>query len=160
MITTSDYLYFVDEALDTMIAIVEELGDERANLRPDLPSTNTPYVILNHCLGVMEYWGGHVVSGRMIARDRDAEFCASGAVAELVVRARRSRVRLGTDVATCEPLAAPRRSIRPRDQGLPQARSQGGALMHLYKELAQHLGQMEACRDALGAPWARLASQT
>lgn len=160
MITTSDYLSFVDEALDAMIAIVEELGDERANRRPDLPSTNTPYVILTHCLGVMEYWGGHVVSGRMIERDRDAEFRASGAVADLVVRARRSRVRLGADLAECDPLAPPRGSVRPRDQGLPLARSQGGALMHLYEELARHLGQMEGCRDVLDAPWARLASQT
>ena len=159
MITTSDYLCFVDGALDAMIAIVEELDDERANLRPDLPGTNTPYVILTHCLGVMEYWAGHVVGGRPIERDRDAEFRATGPVADLVVRARMSRVRLGADLSACEPQAPPRGSIRPKDRGLPLARSQGGALMHLYEELARHLGQMESCRDVLGAPWARLAAQ-
>jgi hypothetical protein len=157
MISVDDYLYFVDEALDGMVGIVTDLGDELANRRPDVPDTNSPYVLLHHCLGVMEYWAGHVVAGRTIERDRDGEFRASGPVGELVERTRRARRQLASDVAGLEPLAPPRGTPAPEDADLPIARTQGGALIHMYEELAQHRGQMEGCRDVLLAPWARLA---
>jgi hypothetical protein len=156
VISVNDYLYFVDEALDGMIQIVTELGDELANRRPDVPGANSPYAVLAHCLGVMEYWGGHLVAGRAIERDRDAEFRASGPVAPLVDRARRARHQLESDMADLEAYAPPRGVPHPLDAELPLARTQGGALVHLYEELAQHLGQMEGYRDVLRAPWARL----
>ncbi|MGH9093996.1 MAG: hypothetical protein ACRDXE_02440, partial [Acidimicrobiales bacterium] len=90
MISLEDYLSFVDEALGAMVAIVEDLGDELANRRPDIDATNTPYVLLTHCLGVLEYWGGHMVAGRPVGRDREAEFAASGPVAELAGRAQQA----------------------------------------------------------------------
>lgn len=156
MISVEDYLWYVDEALDGMIAIVTELGDELANRRPDIPDTNSPYVLLHHCLGVMEFWGGHMVAGRTVERDRDAEFRASGPVDELVARTRRARRQLAADVATVEPTASPRGTPEAEDAELPLARTQGGVLIHIYEELAQHRGQMEGCRDVLLAPWARL----
>ncbi len=159
MISVEDYLFFVDDALDGMIAIVEELGDERANLRPDVEGANTAYVILTHCLGVMEYWAGHAVAGRTIDRDRSAEFTATGSVANLVGRARRARARLAEDLAHVEPFAAPRQRASTDSAHRPHARTQGGALIHLYEELAQHRGQMEGCRDVVLAPWARLVPQ-
>ena len=156
MISVEDYLWYVDEALDGMIAIATELGDELANRRPDIPATNSPYVLLHHCLGVMEFWGGHMVAGRTVERDRDAEFRASGPVDELVARARRARRQLAADVATAEPSAPPSGTPDAEDADLPLARTQGGVLIHIYEELAQHRGQMEGCRDVLLAPWARL----
>ncbi len=80
MISVDDFLWFVDEALDGMVGIVVELGDDLANRRPDLPGANSPYAILFHCLGVMEWWGGVAVAGRPVERDRDAEFRATGPV--------------------------------------------------------------------------------
>jgi hypothetical protein len=159
MISVEDYLFFVDDALDGMIAIVEELGDELANLRPEIDGSNTPYVILTHCLGVMEYWAGHSVAGRRIERDRRAEFKASGPVADLVHRARWARAQLVNDVAEVEPFDPPPLETTTDSAHLPHARTQGGALIHLYEELAQHRGQMEGCRDILRAPWARLVTQ-
>jgi hypothetical protein len=156
MIPVDDYLFFVDEALDGMVAILTGLGDGLANRRPDVPGTNSPYVLLTHCLGVMEYWAGYLIAGRSIERDRDAEFEASGPVGELVERTRRARRQLEIDLAALEPSAPPRGVPDPEDAELPLARTQGGALIHLYEELAQHRGQMEGCRDVLLAPWARL----
>jgi hypothetical protein len=157
MISVDDYLVFVDEALDGMVAIVEELGDDLANRRLDVPDTNSPYVLLTHCLGVMEFWAGHLVAGRPTARDRDAEFVAHGPVADLVARTRRAREQMHRDAASAD-LAAPlRNSPAPDDADLPLGRTQGGALFHVYEELAQHRGQMEASRDVLLAPWGRLA---
>ena len=155
MIDVDDFLYFVDEALEGMLTVVTELGDDLANRRLDLAGANSPYAVLFHCLGVMEYWGGAMVAGRTIERDRDAEFRASGPVSELVRRTRQGRRQLAADIADLEPLAPPRGAPEPEDADLPLARTQGGVLMHVYEELAQHRGQMEVTRDVLQAAWGR-----
>ena len=146
MISPDQYLYYVDTALDGMVQIVLELGDDLANTRPDIPGANSPYAILTHCLGVMEYWGGHVVSGRPSHRDRDAEFRASGNVSDLVERVRRAREQLAADVVEADPQAPPR---NPPEHGEPISATQGSVLLHIYEELAQHRGQMEITRDIL-----------
>jgi hypothetical protein len=155
MIDVDDFLYFLDEALEGMVTMVTELGDDLANRRLDVPSANSPYAVLFHCLGVMEYWGGAMVAGRTIERDRDAEFRASGPVAELVRRTRQARRQLDADLAGLQPLAPPRGTPEPEDADLPLGRTQGGVLMHVYEELAQHRGQMEVTRDVLRVPWVR-----
>ncbi len=73
-----DYLWFVDLALREMARIVGELGDELANRRPPFRGGNSPFVILTHCLGVLEYWGGATVAQRPVQRDRAAEFTRAG----------------------------------------------------------------------------------
>jgi hypothetical protein len=149
-VSLEDYLWFVDEALDGMTSIVTELGDAAVNARPDLPGANSAYVILTHCLGVMEFWGGQVIAGRTITRDRDAEFTAHGPAAELVARARAARIQLAADLATIEPAAPPRGEVLdPEDAALPLGMTQGGAAVHIYEELAQHHGQMQVGRDTL-----------
>ena len=59
-------MWFVDDALDQMAVILRDLGDELANRRPALEGANSPYAILTHCLGVMEFWGGTTIVGRPI----------------------------------------------------------------------------------------------
>ena len=151
MISVEDYLFFVDDALDAMVGIVVDLGDESANRRPDLPGANSAYAILTHCLGVMEYWAGCIVAGRTIQRDRAAEFRATGPVAELAERVSRAKRQLRDDLADWDPFAPPRGTPRPGDVDQPFGRTQGGALMHVYEELAQHRGQLELTRDVVRA---------
>jgi hypothetical protein len=150
VISVDDFLFFLDEALDGMVRVVAELGDDLASYRPDVDGVNSPYVTLTHCLGVMEYWAGHVVSGRPDHRDRPAEFTASGPVGELIARAERARDRFNADVAAADPAAAPRHGS---DLGTPASTTvtQGHVLMHVYEELAQHLGQLEITRDIVRA---------
>ncbi|MEV4571568.1 DUF664 domain-containing protein [Nonomuraea sp. NPDC049419] len=150
VITEDEYLYYVDRALDGMAAIVAELGDERANIRP-LPGANSPYTLLTHCLGVTSYWAGALVSGREVARDRDAEFVSSGPVGPLLEKVREVRARLAEDVRAAVP-ADPLRGTPPdRFLGPDDVQTQGSALLHVYEELAQHHGQMEILRDAIHA---------
>src|SRR5215813_5421259 len=78
---------YVDRAVEAMADIVGDLGDDLANARPSLPGPNSPYAMLRHCLGVMEFWGGHVVAGRAVDRDRAAEFRASGPADGLIAAA-------------------------------------------------------------------------
>ncbi len=149
MISKDDYLYFVNDALDGMTAIVSELGDELANRRPDLPGANSAFALLTHCLGVMTYWGVHLVAGREVERDRDAEFVSRGSVADLLDQARQVRHEFERAVAGADPEAVLRGTVPPEwtpDVG-PFMQRQGAALMHVYEELAQHRGHMELTRD-------------
>ncbi len=75
---------YINGALDGMVQIVEVLGDERVNLRPNnMPQTNSPFAILTHCVGLTRYFIGTALAGRQVHRDRDAEFRAQGTVAEI-----------------------------------------------------------------------------
>ena len=149
LISEEDYLWFAGRALDGMAAILADLGDEQANRRPPLPGANTPFAIVTHCLGVLGFWAGSLVAGRAVERDRAAEFTASGPVAGLLEQVAAAKDRLRADLAVAEP-AAPLRARPPaKYQDTPAGRSQGGALQHVYEELAQHHGQLELTRDVL-----------
>jgi hypothetical protein len=151
VVPSTDYLWFVDLALDRMQAIVEELGDDLVNRRPPFRDTNSAYAILTNCLGVMEYWGGATVAQRPIQRDRAAEFTASGDVAGLLRRTEQARRRLREDLVGMHAEDAPVNVRRTPDHRVPYTETKGAALLHLLSELFQHAGQMELTRDALVA---------
>ena len=149
---------YVDRAVDQMAVIVTGLGDDLANRKPVLPGSNSPYAILRHCLGVMEFWGGQVVAGREITRDRDAEFRAHGPVAGLIAATAEAKSQFRADAATAE-FAAPPRGGMDDDMSPDELEftSQGHALLHVLEEVTQHLGQMELTRDVLRAATAGTA---
>jgi hypothetical protein len=157
MISTQDCLWYVEEALDGMVDIVNDLGDDLAKRTPDLPDANSPFAILTHCLGVMEDWGGSYIAGRAIERDREAEFHATGSVDELIIRAERAREQLRVDLASFEPFSSVLGTIDPAEADLPFYRTQGGALIHIHEELAQHHGQMQITRALLRTSWVKVA---
>jgi Protein of unknown function (DUF664) len=150
-VSVADYLWFADEALGQMVGIVEELGDDLVNRRPPFRDANSPYAILTHCLGVMEYWGGATVAERPVQRDRAAEFAATGEVSALVRRTEQARRRLREDIVGLEAGARPAKVWHdPADpERVPYAESKGAVLLHIMEELFQHLGQMELTRDVL-----------
>ncbi len=148
-ITGEDFLFFADRAVGGMSTILGELGDELANTRPALPGANTPFALLTHCLGVMEYWGGHLVAGRPVRRDRQAEFHAAGPVALLRDGAARALEVLRDDVRASRPGAPLHAEPDPGALGPRRELTRDSALQHLYEELAQHHGQMEIMRDCL-----------
>lgn len=148
MISAEDYLYYTDRALDGMARIVGELGDERAGRRP-LPGANSPFALLTHCLGVIEFWSGTLVAGRPSHRDRDAEFTAEGRVADLLARVAQVRAQFARDVRDAVPHDPIRGTPPAGFLGPERVRSQGAALQHVFEELAQHHGQMEILRDCI-----------
>lgn len=154
MVSLEDFLWFVDQELDGMVSIVRDLGDDLANRRMAQSQSSSPYAILTHCVGLMNYWTGALIAGRTVQRDRDAEFSARGTVAALVSRTIEARRQLELDLEGFDP-SAPLRFLPPTeflpggDTTSPLVASQGGALLHVYQELAQHHGQMQICRDAL-----------
>ena len=131
-----------------MLDIVADLGDERANSAPDLPGANTPFQLVFHCCGMLEWWTRESMLGEPVDRDRAAEFTAKGSVEELRLRVEQVIWQLQDDLTRID-LDAPLRSGHPDYAGTPIAASARGALLHVLEELAQHHGHLEITRDAL-----------
>jgi hypothetical protein len=149
VISTDDYVWFVNRTLDQMVAILHQLGDDHVCERPALEGANSAYGIVTHCLGVMTSWAGHLVAGREIVRDREAEFRATGDVVTLVAKIDAAKIQFRSDVEVAQPYEALHDSVSPADADLPLGKRQGAALLHVFEELTQHLGQMEITRDVL-----------
>ncbi|MEM8709117.1 MAG: hypothetical protein AAGE98_21830, partial [Actinomycetota bacterium] len=95
-----------------------------------------------------EWWCAHIVCGRPSARVRDDEFDATGTVADLHDHADRLVAlldELRPEMAVATTLAFPASTQTP----LEGEWTVGGALIHAYEELAQHLGHLEMTADVL-----------
>ena len=149
-INQNDFLIFIDRALDKMLQIIEELGDDLANQEPDLLNANSPYGILTHCIGVIDYWTGNLIGDRGILRDRPAEFAARGTATDIRIRVEAVKQRLREDIANLDGPAEPSEPLAGYNpSGGPDNWTQGAALIHTYEELAQHLGHMDITKDLL-----------
>jgi hypothetical protein len=144
--------FFIGRAFDAMADVVRRLGDDRVNDRLPVPGSNSAYVIVTHCVGVCEYWCGHVLAGREVERDRDSEFVARGTAGELLERIAEVADRIDRDLASVrwgeEPVRRqPARSYDPLGRELTQR----SVLLHVLEELATHRGHLEVTVDAVTA---------
>lgn len=142
-------LSIAGESLEAMMTIVGDLGDGRANRRPPLDGANSPYAIVFHCVGMLEHWAGSVIGGESIPRDRAAEFTASGPVDDLIERVGDVRSRLAgwVEIAVSEGIRD--RSAKGSTRSDAATATPEWVLLHIQRELAQHLGQLELTRDLL-----------
>ncbi|ETW99587.1 mycothiol transferase [Candidatus Entotheonella palauensis] len=148
MVQPEAFLVFVHDALNGMLRILEELGDDRINQRPDLPEANSPYIIMAHCVGLTHYWIGRVCAGRPYARDRDGEFSAHGSLADMQQAVRDLQGHLADDIKRVQVDQPAAGELDGRHRDLHHLK-QGDFLMRCYKELAQHHGHMDITRDIL-----------
>jgi Protein of unknown function (DUF664) len=144
-----EYLYFLRRAFDGMIDALEELGDERANLRPALDGANSSYAIAYHCTAVAEYWIGHVIAGRTVDRNRGAEFTATGTACDLKNSVDGLMTRLRADLEDVTDDASPRNTPASDAEGPDRSLSCAGVQLHVLEELAQHHGQLQITHDLL-----------
>ena len=147
VISVDEFLDYCDLALDGFAAIVRQLGDDLVNARVDAPGSNTASGLVAHVVGVMGYWASTVNRGVVVPRDRAAEFTTTGTVDELLALLDAGRTRFHADVRSASPREAPLNPPRPDER--PRFATQGDVLLHVYEELAQHLGQLEVTRDVL-----------
>ena len=149
MISVDEFLTACDSALDGYAEICAQLGDDLVNSRPDgIPGTNTAFGLVTHVVGVMARWGRTVNRGIVVPRDRDAEFLAAGTVSQALALIASGRAALHEDAHAASPRDLPVNPAREKD-GTTSRATQGAVLLHVYEELAQHLGQLEVSRDVL-----------
>jgi len=147
MITVDEFLDLCDTALEGYADACRSLGDGLMSARlDDVPGSNTASGLVAHVVGVMARWGRTVNRGIVVPRDRAAEFHATLTVEDAVAMLDAGRTRLHEDVRAASPGAAP---VNPPDDEPEFDATQGAVLLHVYEELAQHLGQLEVTRDVL-----------
>jgi hypothetical protein len=143
-----DHFFLIERHLAPMLDIVADLGDTLDNTAPDLPGANTPYQLVFHSCGMLEWWIRESILGVPVGRDRAAEFTASGTFARLRARVEQVVRQLAEDLPRID-LDAPLRGGCGDYAGTPIAASARGALLHVLEELAQHHGHLQITRDVL-----------
>ena len=147
-----DVVAFVDLALDRMMAKAAALGPDVSE-RPQLRGSNSVYALIVHCVGLTEWWLAHVILGRESQRDRDAEFVASGTVADLERLVGRFRSALPALVAEVARTAQPRSAYLESVTAAKRAWSWTTAsiVLHVVEELFQHAGHVDITADLLAS---------
>lgn len=142
--------WYIDTALARLLSRADELveagGDELLCRAPELEGANSVFALVTHCCGVLERWGGEVIAGREINRDRRSEFTASGTITQLEDRVAAQVRRWRADLADFEATAPPRGPDGWED-GDPEVITQGFVVLHVIEELFQHLGHVDLTVD-------------
>ena len=118
------------------------------------PTSLRNVALVAHVVGVMGRWGRTVNRGIVVPRDRDAEFTSTGTVEEVLALLALGRARLHDDARAADLGAAPVNPPTGRDR--PAYATQGAVLLHVYEELAQHLGHVDGAGLSEPAQAARL----
>ncbi|NHA68057.1 mycothiol transferase [Phycicoccus flavus] len=148
MVTGEQFLRYCDDALDQYAALCRRLGDDLVDARLEhVEGSNSASAVVAHVCGVMGFWARTTNRGLAVPRDRDAEFTATGTVEDALALLEHARTRLYEDVAASEVHAPPVNPVT--DDVTVVYETQGDVLLHVYEELAQHLGQLEVTADVL-----------
>lgn len=146
MIDASDFTYFCERSIDFMAAGLGRLDEHTVNAKPDLPGSNSPAQLVTHALAACEWWTAHIILGDHVDRVRSEEFTTISTIAELVELTETTKARLrllAPQLAQATELAFEPSPTSP----LGTEWTVGLALMHVYEELAQHLGHLDITID-------------
>ena len=127
---------YLSHAFDQMLAVADRLGDERVNVRPHGPATNTVAGLIVHCCGVSDFWMGHVALGERSERSRDDEFARTATVAELHALVEATLERAADQLARLE--AGGGTDEGGRQFLLEGDDSDASVVVHVLEELYQH----------------------
>lgn len=139
------------EKFDQLYKTVDDIPEELINSCLPIEGSNSPVQILLHCCGMTRRWSSTVNLGIAVPRDRDAEFNAKMVKAEALMLASEARTAFVADISRTELQQPPAVMPPGRDVEYWMATCEG-VLMHVYKELCQHLGHLEITRDFLCHP--------
>ena len=121
---------------------IKGMDDEAANWHPLPQGTNSVYGILSHIIGVDGFWVRQVIMGETLKRDREAEFAASGNLAELVDRWEKAwadtESMLGK-LSHAQLLESRTMPFRPERGGVTVQ----WIILHLISHYATHLGHVQ-----------------
>ena len=130
---------------DTTINAVPEVGGAA------VPGVNSVFALVTHIDGMAGFWLGSVAAGQAIPRDRDAEFVATGTVAQALALLGQTRER----VARWLPLVLRDGIANPAATGSTRTDVASATpefvVLHVLRELAQHTGHLQICRDLVTA---------
>ena len=149
---------YVDEVhrlFDRLEATIGGLDERALNWRPQVAEPNSIFVLATHILGNAEGWILGIASGQRIARDREAEFLASGKDASsLIDKARDLTKRIDAALAVL-PEGALDEQRDPAQAlwgvGTRHPVSVREAIMHVVEHFALHMGHIDVTKDLAAA---------
>ncbi len=124
--------------------VIKGLSDEAGNWRPPPKDTNSIYVLITHLTGAQANWIKTVIAGIPVKRDRDAEFKASGSLAEVVKRW--EAVDKESDEIMSKLTQSQLRETRDTTGPYGQVTVQW-CILHQISHYAIHLGHMQLSRQ-------------
>lgn len=145
MIRVDDFVLFCNRTLDGYERALARLDDASVNTVPSTGGSSV-FQLVTHALAATRWWTAHHVCGRTVHRDRDAEFRASGTVAEAQAQVADFRSLLA-ELAPAMEAATEVHGAPSTQTPLGQDWTVGACLIHAYEELAQHLGHLELTTD-------------
>jgi uncharacterized damage-inducible protein DinB len=126
---------------------IKELNDEGANWHPLSDGTNSVFAVLSHIISVDNFWVRQVIGGETVHRgDREADFRASGSLAELVARWEKAWTEIEPALAKLtRPQLLEERSLPFRPERRPVTVQ--WVILHLISHYANHLGHIQLTRQ-------------
>lgn len=145
---------YIQRVVDGAVAALRGLSDQQVNWSSGGAGANSMYAVATHMAAMGEFWVLGLVGGGVVVRDREAEFRAAGAGADVIGRLQEWARLCG---GVCERLEA---SVLADDVSVPEECFQSGGfaaggftkrecLVHVLEHSALHLGHLEMMRLAV-----------
>lgn len=122
------------------------LNDEAASWRPLLHDTNSIYALFAHLIGVDNLWIRQMIGGEPIKRDLDAEFGASGSLADVMERWEKASQDADAILGKLSPSQLTETRTVTWRPGLAPLTVQW-IILHVISHYATHLGHMQLTRQ-------------
>ncbi len=130
------------------------LSEHDLNRSLPLPEMNTLFALATHLVGSAEMWVLQMACGRPLARDRDAEFRAAGAYADLAARYERwiAAIHDALDHLSAAALDAPAHTEPGHIPfGAVEPVTARACLLHAIEHSALHWGHIQLTRQMLSS---------
>jgi hypothetical protein len=143
------FLDVAAEILDGYGAALATFDDDTVNATPVPGTVNSAFALVAHVHGMAVFWGGSFIAGEDRERDRAAEFRATGTVQEAGALVAEIRDRLPEWAAVAMTEGVRNRSAKGTSRPDAAFVTPEWVLNHMLREMAQHLGHLEVCRDVV-----------
>jgi uncharacterized damage-inducible protein DinB len=127
--------------------VVRGLDDEAANWQPLQSDTNSIYAILTHIMGVDNFWVRQVIGGQTVQRNREAEFRASGKIAELLPVWEVTWIEIKSMLGKLDHKQLSEVRSRPFSSQQKESITVQWVILHLITHYATHLGHVQLTRQ-------------
>ena len=144
----------IERSANEIIEKLEQLTDEQLNRPLPVPDANTLFAIATHTVGMGEFWVLSLVGGRSVARDRPAEFQATGQGSVLVARYWQWLNALHEVLDPLPDATLHQQVVPPREYSITGGLQDGpltvfDCLLHVVEHTATHLGHIQLTADLL-----------
>lgn len=142
---------YIQRVVDGAVAALSGLSDQQVNWSSGGADANSMYVVATHMVAMGEFWVLGLVGGAKVPRDRQAEFRAAGAGADVIVRLQEWARASAVLCASLDGLVLADEAIVPQEHlqsgGFGAGRfSKRECLLHVLEHSALHLGHLEIMR--------------